>query len=424
MANEPASVGILPVTLNHTEHPTPTVPVQSHVHPLAAQADTQSWKFGSLKTEVDLRGGGCASSLLCDTAPEEDQNGFVSKELDISSKSTETASGQQEDEDLAATRNERPTSPVWSGWAELENDPEIFTILLQEWGVPNLHVQEIIDIAELITAQHDETLGLIFLSRYVAPETDSTATIKNLSENISTPWFANQISKFSCGTVALMNILMNSQNTSLSETLSNFKTSTSTYSAKDRGIALDENAKFREIHNSFSTKMDRMVVDVLLKEDAQKFKARKQTEARQVKQAEKGEKSQKRKRGGIGPKKRKKKSAVADEEDNGFHFVAYVPANGAVWEMDGLQAQPGCLGRIAVDQTWLNVAAEDLMTKMQEALDSGQDCSLMSISKTHLPVAVMSEAERSRKQEDWAPFIEHMLRLHAEKGDLQELLGL
>jgi ubiquitin carboxyl-terminal hydrolase L5 len=32
------------------------------------------------------------------------------------------------------------------------------------------------------------------------------------------------------------------------------------------------------------------------------------------------------------------------ENDTGFHFVAYVPIDGAVWKLDGLQRQPDNLG--------------------------------------------------------------------------------
>lgn len=436
MANKLVDVASAPALTNHGMAAMSTTKETNHAAPSSEQTSVPSWSFLSLNAEVNLRGGGCASSLLCDTAPTFDQNheAYNSKNLSngVEALYTETASkldvtaGTEE----TFTISQRPSSPIWSGWAELENDPDIFTILLQEWGVPNLHVQEITDLADLITANPDDTLGLIFLSRYVPADTNSVGAdtaARTPTETPSQPWFANQISKFSCGSVALMNILMNSKSIRLSETLSSFKSCTATFSAKDRGIALDENAKFREIHNSFSTKMDRMVVDVLLKEDARKFMQRQQSEARQLKLAEQqktGGKSQKRKRGGITTKKRKKKSIANDEDDNGFHFVAYVPSYEAVWKMDGLQAQPACLGRIGVDQTWLNVAAADLMKKMEEAFSSGQECSLMSLSKTEVRMSSDAERDRTRKQEDWAPFIEHMLRMHAEKGDLQELLGL
>lgn len=38
---------------------------------------------------------------------------------------------------------------------------------------------------------------------------------------------------------------------------------------------------------------------------------------------------------------RKKKSKVAD---SAFHFIAYVPVRDEVWELDGLEYRPLCLG--------------------------------------------------------------------------------
>jgi ubiquitin carboxyl-terminal hydrolase L5 len=45
----------------------------------------------------------------------------------------------------------------------------------------------------------------------------------------------------------------------------------------------------------------------------------------------------------IASKKKKKKK---DEDEAGYHFVAYVPTNGSVWRLDGLQRQPINLGKI------------------------------------------------------------------------------
>lgn len=43
--------------------------------------------------------------------------------------------------------------------------------------------------------------------------------------------------------------------------------------------------------------------------------------------------------------KRKSTRKIKDDEDElGFHFLAYVPINGAVWKLDGLQRQPDNLG--------------------------------------------------------------------------------
>lgn len=42
------------------------------------------------------------------------------------------------------------------------------------------------------------------------------------------------------------------------------------------------------------------------------------------------------------PKKKKK-----DEDEPGYHFIAYVPIQGEVWRLDGLQRDPVNLGKLS-----------------------------------------------------------------------------
>lgn len=44
-----------------------------------------------------------------------------------------------------------------------------------------------------------------------------------------------------------------------------------------------------------------------------------------------------------GSRSSKKSHAPADSEA-GFHFIAFVPAMGKVWKLDGLERQPQALG--------------------------------------------------------------------------------
>lgn len=49
-----------------------------------------------------------------------------------------------------------------------------------------------------------------------------------------------------------------------------------------------------------------------------------------------------------------KKSA---KEDDAFHFIAYLPFNGQLYELDGLQQGPISHGQVT-DENWLNIARE------------------------------------------------------------------
>lgn len=44
-------------------------------------------------------------------------------------------------------------------------------------------------------------------------------------------------------------------------------------------------------------------------------------------------------------KNRKGAKSEADDSDAGYHFIAFVPIDGKVWKLDGLERQPQNLGR-------------------------------------------------------------------------------
>ena len=46
-------------------------------------------------------------------------------------------------------------------------------------------------------------------------------------------------------------------------------------------------------------------------------------------------------------RKRSKKSSSNDQDDAAFHFVAFVPVDGVLWKLDGLERQPHILGTIS-----------------------------------------------------------------------------
>ena len=65
----------------------------------------------------------------------------------------------------------------------------------------------------------------------------------------------NQISTYSCATVALMNILGNAhvEKQDIGPQLSHFLADTRGMSSKERGILLDQFEHVRKVHNSFAT---------------------------------------------------------------------------------------------------------------------------------------------------------------------------
>lgn len=73
-----------------------------------------------------------------------------------------------------------------------------------------------------------------------------------------------------------------------------------------------------------------MNVDSRLKEDALEA-AKKQRRAEEAKKRKV-------------KKRRKRVSFDRDDDESGFHFIAYVPAAGSIWRMDGMEAFPRRIG--------------------------------------------------------------------------------
>jgi ubiquitin carboxyl-terminal hydrolase L5 len=80
-----------------------------------------------------------------------------------------------------------------------------------------------------------------------------------------------------------------------------------------KGLALTNFSFLRNLHNSLSRSSERADLDIALMDAAM-------------------------------PKRGAKGNSWEDEES--FHFIAYVPVNGVLWELDGLRRQPVRLGLV------------------------------------------------------------------------------
>jgi ubiquitin carboxyl-terminal hydrolase L5 len=148
--------------------------------------------------------------------------------------------------------------------------------------------------------------GIIFLFRW-KPESDE-ATEPACPEGV---WFANQVIDNACGTIALLNVIFNSS-AILSEDLRNLKDFTSTLPPSMRGLAVANNAQIRDFHNSFARRQEKMAVDVDFAESAKEK-----------------------------PKLNVKSVGEVNEDDQDtYHFIAYVHVEDTMYELDGLKKQP------------------------------------------------------------------------------------
>jgi ubiquitin carboxyl-terminal hydrolase L5 len=59
----------------------------------------------------------------------------------------------------------------------------------------------------------------------------------------------------------------------------------------------------------------------------------------------------------------------APKDDDAFHFVAYLPINGRIYELDGLKEAPIDLGPIGEKQDWTSSIRPILEKRMMKFVD-------------------------------------------------------
>lgn len=112
------------------------------------------------------------------------------------------------------------------GWLELESDPGLFTLLLEDFGVKGVQVEEIYDLHKPLESP---VYGFIFLFRWIEERrsrrkfVEQTESFVRDEETINNIFFAQQMVPNSCATHALLSILLNFPNLHLGETLSRLK---------------------------------------------------------------------------------------------------------------------------------------------------------------------------------------------------------
>ncbi|KAF2099999.1 cysteine proteinase [Rhizodiscina lignyota] len=267
-----------------------------------------------------------------------------------------------------------PTAPAtdddrrkWQGWCEIESEPAFFNSILNKWGVKGTRVQEVLCL-------DDETLnglpkpihGIIFLFRFC--DLDEEQEEQEVSNQV---WFANQRVQNACASVALLNLVMNIPNVELGKHISRFKDSTKDMSPTERGRAVAEFAFVRQAHNSWARKSDMLYQDLAFKNEFDKAKRYRNR----------------------GTKARNNKKKKPEEDDtNGFHFIAFMPASGEIWRMDGMEKQPQKFGSYS-DDSWVTQVAAVMQERMALFANEGIQFNVLAMTKDPLLIAQERLAE-------------------------------
>lgn len=201
------------------------------------------------------------------------------------------------------------------GWLELESDPGLFTLLLEDFDVNGAQVEEVYDLQRPIEGP---VYGFIFLFRWIEERrarrkiVETTETYVKEEEAVNSIFFAQQVVPNSCATHALLSVLLNCSDIPLGETLTRLKTHTKGMSPELKGLAIGNTPELAASHNSHAIPQARR------------------------RRLDKGS-------GGV---------STGRFTGEAFHFVSFVPINGHLFELDGLKPFPMDHGPWEENEEW------------------------------------------------------------------------
>ena len=284
----------------------------------------------------------------------------------------------------------------------------VFTALIEDIGVRGVQVEELYTLDEQQFAGLLPVYGLVFLFKYESTHGEE-AERPVFAGDEDGLFFAKQVISNACATQAILSILLNAQDIELGEPLSEFKAFTSDFPPELKGLAISNSEQIRLAHNSFA-RAEPFVED-------------------------------------------ERKAAEGDEA---FHFIAYVPVHGKVYELDGLQEGPVCLGNVPDEEkreSWLQVACPVIQKRIEKYAQSEIRFNLLALVRNRIQtyeeqlqavveaggceqqagqIQVDIAMERQRR-ENWAlenkrrkhnyiPLIVQLLKTLAEKKQLEPLI--
>lgn len=161
--------------------------------------------------------------------------------------------------------------------------------------------------------------GLVFLFKWANNIEPSGPIVQD--SRLDKIFFALQVIENACATQAILSILMNVRHPDLKlgPTLTDLRDFCQGFDAYTTGLAIGNSDVIRSVHNSFA------------RQTVFEFDP-----------------------------------TIGGKKEDQFHFVGYVPIDGRLYEMDGLQKGPIDLGPIPPDTEWTDVVRPIIEKRMQK----------------------------------------------------------
>ncbi|EDQ88079.1 uncharacterized protein MONBRDRAFT_32982 [Monosiga brevicollis MX1] len=215
-------------------------------------------------------------------------------------------------------------------WCLMESDPGVFTDLIEGVGVKGVQVEELWALDVDALKQLAPVYGLVFLFKFT-PEAHKSET-QPIDYKIPGLFFAHQVINNACATQAILSILLNAPDIELGEHLTGFKSFANELDPETAGLAISNSEELRTVHNSFS---------------------RQETFTMEEK--------------------------VADKDDDVYHFIAYVPHGGRLYELDGLQRGP--IDHGPVGEEWVETVVPVLQKRIERYTSTEIRFNLMAVCR-------------------------------------------
>ena len=280
-----------------------------------------------------------------------------------------------------------------SNWSDIESDPGIFAELLGQFGVENVNVEEIYSFdQEPLTHSY----GYIFLFKWSLTHSlahllihslihllthshrSSDHDIRPVVDYTTVPdlFYAKQVITNACGTIAILNIIFNNTNMiKLGPVLEEFYNFSKDFDPETKGLAIGNSDLIRDAHNSFARP------EPFIREESSK--------------------------------------PVKSGEDV-YHFIAYVPFQGAVYELDGLKEGPILLGTYDERSiSWKDVARPAIEARMAKYSASETHFTLLSVCEDRRYV-IGNEINMITSQLDSSSNEELVNQLEALRNELND----